>query len=220
MNTSTKIYTNKQKIRATITLLICLLLLIATNVVHKRNSDFVQQSFESIYLDRFIVNDYIFSIARLTENKKWKFDNIILDENLRIDDHSYDSIDELLSKYARTNFSQDETTYFAALKEKVHNLKSIEEHLTRTINIDERSEIAIDLNHKAQSAIDDLETLSDIQVVEARKLFDSSNKLIHNSYMIAQIEVVLLIVICTLIYALLTVTRSNLTTNTRLSGLN
>ena len=198
-------FTLTHKIKSVIALVVSVLMILATNMMDNNHFAFVQESFESIYKDRLVVNDYIFRISRLVEEKKTRANDMKLNEGFEYDNHSSDSIDLLITKYAATKFSNEEELYFINLKKKIIKLKNLEKELAEATSPEESSQILIKINHNVSLILDDLTNLSDIQLTEAKRLFDSSNKLIHNSYMISRWEIAFLIIIGSLILTLITV---------------
>ncbi len=198
-------FTLKHKIKSVIALVIVFLMILATNMMDNNHFAFVKDSFESIYKDRLVVNDYIFRISRLVEAKKAKANGMKLNNGFEYDNHSSDSIDLLITKYAATKFSKEEEFYFINLKKKIIKLKNLEKELAEATSPGESSQILVKVDQNVSLILDDLTSLSGIQLTEAKRLFDSSNKLIHNSYMISRWEIAFLIIIGSLILTLITV---------------
>lgn len=198
-------FTLKQKIKSVIALFIVFLMILATNMMDNNHFAFVQKSFKSIYHDRLVVSDYIFRISRLVEAKRARANDIKLTEEYGLDNHATDSIDQLIQNYVTTKFSRDEELYFTSLKKNIVELKKLERALANATTPAEISQPLYSLNHQVSLIQDDLTNLSAIQLVEAKGLFDSSNRLIHNSYLISRLEIAFLIIIGSLILILITI---------------
>ncbi len=213
-----KIVTYRGKIRALLALLIFFVMVFGINRINSRNFFVVQESFESIYKDRVVVNDYIFRLGLIIENKK----SIINDKqpNATFAIHSDDSVDFLLEQYAVTKFTDNEIFYFDLLKEDIEAFRSQELSLASTINSAEREKLVSNLNILAEKILNDLSMLSQIQVTESKNLFEQSNERIYNSYFNAQLELVFLIAICAIILTLLVVSPFWIALKSRLSEMN
>ncbi len=212
--------TQKQRNKAVFVLLIVFMMILVTNLIDKNNHTSIQASFESVYSDRLVVDNYIFRISRMIENKRTEVNSLMWNENFEFNNHSYKRIDDLLNKYASTKFTGKESVYFKALNQKIAELKSLEEDLTCAINHEEGSQIIVSLNEKAQFILADLDKLSEIQVVEAEKIFQYSKKLVHSSYLFSQLEMALLIIIAVLIYELVSAKPFRYEVSSRLARLN
>lgn len=164
-------FTIAKKFKAIIALVIVFLMILATNMMDNKHFAFVQESFESIYKDRLVVNDYIFRIARLVEAKREKANSLTLGEKYLLESQSSDSIDQLIINYTSTKLSRKEEMQFSTLKEKLNTLSFLEAELAKATDSEERNQLLIRLNDNTSSIIDNLETLSSIQLDEARGFF-------------------------------------------------
>lgn len=202
-------FTIAKKFKAIIALVIVFLMILATNMMDNKHFAFVQESFESIYKDRLVVNDYIFRIARLVEAKREKANSLTLGEKYLLESQSSDSIDQLIINYTSTKLSRKEEMQFSTLKEKLNTLSFLEAELAKATDSEERNQLLIRLNDNTSSIIDNLETLSSIQLDEARGLFHSANRLIDISYLNSRLEIAFLIIIGSAILTLIMIKPSS-----------
>ena len=198
-------YTAWYKIKAIMALSIVFLLILATNMMDNSHFTIVKRSFESIYKDRVVVNNYIFQIYRLVESKKASINSIEPNGHLEYADDSYDSINKILDKYAKTKFSSREDLYFNSLKIELNNMKILEDRISKKIHRDEKEKILASINNQVSTIANDLQLLSEIQVDESKRLFDNSNSLIQSSYLMSRIEIGFLIAIGSIIIILIMV---------------
>jgi hypothetical protein len=180
----------------------------------------VRESFESIYKDRVVVNDYIFRLARIIQIKNAVIRQERADSLSRHGDHNYDSIDFILEKYATTKFTEKEIIYFRKLKKEIQDFRTLELSLAAINNAKDREQTVAELNQTAHTILLDLDTLSEIQVAESKVLFESSNQRMYTSHLNAQLELVFLIVIGAIILMLMAVTPFHYSLKKRLSDLN
>ncbi len=212
-----KVITYRGKIRALLALLIFFIMVFGINRINSRNFSVVQKSFESIYKDRVVVNDYIFRLGLIIENKKSIINGKQNTTAYAL--HSDDSVDFLLTQYAVTKLTDNEALYFDSLKIDIQKFRLLEVSLSNG-NAGQEDELVLYLNRHAEKILTDLTMLSQIQVTESKILFEKSNERIYNSYLNAQLELVFLIVICAIILTLLVVNPFQYTLKSRLSELN
>ncbi|MEQ9593510.1 MAG: MCP four helix bundle domain-containing protein [Cyclobacteriaceae bacterium] len=198
-------FTVRQRVKAVIALVIVFAMILATNMMDNNHFAFVRESFESIYKDRVVVNDYIFRLSRLVEGKRAIVNNVAQNGNYNVDMATYDSINTLVEKYAETKFSTKEELHFDAFNKKLADLRKFEKELTDSSDVEASDRQSKKLNALLSAMLDDLQILSEIQLSESKKLFDSANKLIHNSYLISRVEIAFLIIIGSLILTLITI---------------
>ena len=163
-----------QKIKALLALATVFLLVFATNKMDKNHFVQVQNSFVSVYEDRLVSKDYIFKISRLLDIKKNDLiTNKISDPGFVIND----SIQSLLDLYSGTKFTKSEEKYFESLKEKLAILLQKEGEKKEG---DDESELALSII----DVLTQLDGLAEIQMTEAKKELDKSNRLIESSNLI------------------------------------
>lgn len=213
-----KLLTKRGKIRALIALVIFFVMVLGINRINSTNFSTVQESFESIYKDRVVVNDYIFRLGLILENKRSSING---DNTSSVyTDHSNDSVDFLLEQYAVTKFTDKETLYFDLLRKDIQAFRLLEHSLLDVDNLEAKQQLISNLNKRADKILADLAMLSQIQVSESKILFEKANERIYNSYLNAQLELVFLILICAIILTLLVVNPFQYTLKSRLSELN
>lgn len=213
-----KLLTKRGKIRALIALVIFFVMVLGINRINSTNFSTVQESFESIYKDRVVVNDYIFRLGLILENKRSSING---DNTSSVyTDHSNDSVDFLLEQYAVTKFTDKETLYFDLLRKDIQAFRLLEHSLSDVDNLEAKQQLISNLNKRADKILTDLAMLSQIQVSESKILFEKANERIYNSYLNAQLELVFLILICAIILTLLVVNPFQYTLKSRLSELN
>jgi len=198
-------HTTWNKVKAILVLTIIFLMILATNSMDNSHFDMVKRSFESIYKDRVVVHDYIFQIYRLVESKKAYINSMKPNGDMEFADHSYDTINKILDKYAKTKFSVSENMRFNSLKIELNNMRTLEDKLSSKTDIAEREKIITDVNNHVSTIASNLQLLSEIQVDESKSLFDNSNRLIESSYLMSRIEIGFLIAIGSIIIIIIMV---------------
>lgn len=173
-----------QKIKALLALATVFLLVFATNKMDKNHFIKVQNSFVSVYEDRLVAKDYIFKISRLLDIKK---NDLITSKISNPGFIINDSIQSLVDRYSGTKFTKNEAKYFKALEEKLAILIQKEGEQAE----EGESEIALSII----DVLTQLDGLAEIQMIEAKKELDKSNRLIESSNLIYRIEIGALVLI-------------------------
>lgn len=178
------------KVKALLALVTVFLLVFATNKMDKNHFRMVQESFSSVYEDRLVAKDYIFKISRLLDIKK---NDLITGEISKVSYSINDSIKTLVDKYSETKFTKKESKSFNKLKEKLQVLYDAEAN-----NEDDASRAL-----KIVDVLSELDKCANIQMLEARKELNKSNRLIDSSNLISRLEIGALIVIGIIIQLLI-----------------
>lgn len=183
-----------QKIKAIAALLLVFLLVLATNLTDSTHFGIVKNSLETIYEDRLVAKNHLFKISGLLHKKHRAIyagqAGLSPDEQVSAND----SIQELLEKYASTELTEKEALYFKSLKDNLNQLYQHEARLIEPEIVQDKVFItALDVHYKNIS--NDLEVLSEIQLTEARRQLQYSNRAVATSDLIARLEIGALIFI-------------------------
>lgn len=170
------------KIKALLALVTVFLLVFATNKMDKNHFRMVQESFSSVYEDELVSKEYIFKISRLLDIKK---NDLITGEISKVNYSINDSLNSLMTVYAETKLTKKEAKSYNKLYTKLNDLYKAEaDDLGNTV-----------LAQKIVDVLNELDQLAEIQMVEARKELNKSNRLIDSSNLISRLEIGALILI-------------------------
>lgn len=178
----------KNKVKtAGVLFLLCVVVLLS-NFRMKYLSECVTEGVETIYKDRFLVQDLIFSYSRILEDVE---DVLVLEGNTQPEfEKNFVKIELLNNKYRATKLTEEESEVFHAFSDKLEKIRSsIEDKV-----LVQKSLIA---------AREDLVRLEAIQMEEAKKemvaiaKLDGSRQL--SFYLEAAILIVLLIIVQTIV---------------------
>lgn len=190
-----------QKLKAALGLLIVFGLVLSTNLLDKRYFSELQESFNSVYEDRLVAENYLFNISNQLQLKK-----MLLNEDteaFRLRNASINAtLEEIIVGYEATKLTEDEATYFALLKEKVAALITVEKSLLSTESPMDHGVIA-EVNAQIQRIQPDLQALSEIQLIEGKRLIDHSQQIVSTSKLTSRLEVAVLIVVGLIIQVLI-----------------
>ncbi|MEQ8924563.1 MAG: hypothetical protein RLO81_02055 [Fulvivirga sp.] len=177
------------KIKALGALVIVFLLVFATNKMDKNHFKMIQKSFSSVYEDRLVAKDYIFKISRLLDIKK---NDLITGEISKINFNINDSINTVVNKYSNTRLTSREEKSMNLLKKKLTKLYEIE-------SLGDNSGRALQI----AEVLSELDKLAEIQMLEAKRELDKSNRLVESSNLISTLEIWTLILIGIIIQLLI-----------------
>ncbi|QSE97467.1 hypothetical protein [Fulvivirga lutea] len=177
------------KLKALAALVTVFLLVFATNRMDKNHFKMIQKSFSSVYEDRLVAKDHIFKISRLLDIKK---NDLITGEITKIDFNINDSINVVVDKYANTRLTAKEEKSMNVLKKKLSKLYEIEKS-------GDSSERAVQI----VEVLGELDKLAEIQMLEAKRELDKSNRLVESSNLISTLEIGTLILIGIIIQMLI-----------------
>ena len=183
-----------QKIKSIAALLLVFLLVLATNLADSTHFGIVKNSLETIYEDRLVAKNHLFKIADLLHNKHKAVYTLQAGQSQDDQISANESIQELLEKYASTNLTEKEALYFESLKANLNQLYQQEALLIEPEIVQDKGFMTtLDVYYK--NIRNDLEVLSDIQLIEAKRQLHYSNRAVATSDLIARLEIGTLIFI-------------------------
>ncbi len=195
-------YIIDQKFKAALVMLTVFLIVLATNLIDTQHFSRLQKSYTSVYEDRLLAENYLFQISKSLNEKaplltQQKHGTIAIRDTLN------ESIDNIISKYELTQLTPEEAVVFESLKIGLQRLRAMEDEL-KAITISEEPQLKVDMAEQIQMTWVHLNVLSQIQLVESKKLVQASDQIIniHNN-ITAQLEIAILIVLGLIILALI-----------------
>jgi len=200
-------YIIDQKFKAALAMLTVFLIVLATNLIDTQHFSRLQKSYTSVYEDRLLAENYLFQISKslneraplLTQQKR----GAVMEG-----DSTGESISSIISKYELTKLTSEEAVVFESLKIGLQRLGAMEDELKAT-KTSEESQLKVDMANQIQMTWADLNALSQIQLSESKKLVQDSDHIIntHNN-ITSQLEIVILIVLALIIFALIFASKS------------
>jgi hypothetical protein len=176
------------KIKWTLGILMVFALIVITNLIDKNNFTRVKDSVVSIYEDRLVVNDLIFEISKLVQEKEMA---IVLSDvtfyskkNSAIDK----KMDGFIDSYEATKLTVQERRVFDAFKENIENLSKSEKTIIQNTFKEKESLINLVFDIK-----ENLYDLTKIQLNEGKRQMSISQKAIDKVELFTQIEIYILI---------------------------
>ncbi|MGH1433571.1 MAG: MCP four helix bundle domain-containing protein [Lewinella sp.] len=175
------------KIKWTLGILSVFFIILATNLIDKKNFNIVKNSVETIYADRLLAQDILLDLSKLTWEKELaqikyersQFENKNITINTRID--------ELISLFSVTKLTPKEKVIFEQLKK---NLTSLKEYELNEIELPSPK-----LSEYLALVKDNLNDLSEIQIEEGKRELFQSKRAIASVDLFTHLEIYALIII-------------------------
>lgn len=178
-------------------------------IVEQRNVTALGESFSAVYKDRLLAESYLLDLNEQLYRKQALLDqcagqlpNQVLRTQL---DTCNSRIAHLLGRFARTRLTEPEAVVFRRLRRSIGAETALEARFLEQLPAVGSLPT---LQHHFQEAQGSLRILSRIQVEEGRQLEGNSRMLVAGSFIMRQLEVVLLIVVGLLALVLVFTARS------------
>lgn len=172
----------KQRINSGFILAAAFLLVLASNRLNNRNFSTVEQGVDSVFEDRLVVQEYIYTLNNYFHEKELFLANnaVYLDKMPQHPD-----IKNILVDFANTELTIDESLHLDELRENYAALKRLED------NQGNKEKIISVLN----SISNNLDELSAVQLSEGKQLTQRSKRSLGMNQLLSTLEIVFLIII-------------------------
>jgi hypothetical protein len=176
------------KIKWTLGILMVFALIVFTNLIDKNNFTRVKDSVVSIYEDRLVVNDLIFEMSKLVQEKEMA---IVL-SNTEFYTKKNSNIDKkmqgFIEQYEATKLTVEERNVFNDFKDNIQFLSKTEASILENDFKEKETHLTLIFEIK-----DNLYDLTKIQLNEGRRQMAISQKAIDKVELFTQIEIYILI---------------------------
>lgn len=172
----------KQRINSGFILAAAFLLVLASNRLNNRNFSTVEQGVDSVFEDRLVVQEYIYTLNNYFHEKELFLANnaVYLDKMPQ-----YPDIKNILVDFANTELTIDESLHLEELRENYAALKRLEDDQGN------KEKIISVLN----SISNNLDELSAVQLSEGKQLTQRSKRSLGMNQLLSTLEIVFLIII-------------------------
>jgi hypothetical protein len=183
------------KIKWTGGLLFVFFLILATNLLDRRQVEGVRNSVATIYEDRLIVKNLIYNISTLTEEKRIAF--LLSDADFYIKKSTIinDSISTLLDNFSNTSLTYNEKKYLDRLNKNFKTIEIIEKKTLNDSSIIKNNDWRNNMTSQLSYLRKHLDLLAIIQVEEGRRELTRINRAFSTVDLFTNIEVMFLIAI-------------------------
>jgi hypothetical protein len=179
------------KIKIGMTMFMVLFLVFFTNRLDQQYYSSIEDSLESIYDDRLLVQGYIHNLNKVFHRKQIEL--FSKTHQYEVDQPDELRADTLLDLFSRTRLSRVETTEFDRLNHNVEQLRNLEEKLSHKDSISYQDQK--ELNRRLSEVQVNLDRLSDIQLKEGEDLLSEARSSLERNALITRIEYLVLIVV-------------------------
>jgi hypothetical protein len=182
------------KIRWVASILLVILIVLATNMIDRNNFSKLKYSVTTIYEDRIVASDLLFEMLLLVQEKQVAFissDSLFFQGKNEKNNHE---IDGLIERYEKTKLTDKEQYIFNDLKDELRNLKNLEKQLVLS-----KSKNNSTLLKRIDPIVQHLHELSKVQLEESRHQVSISNRTMDTINLFTQVEIVFLILMAILI---------------------
>jgi hypothetical protein len=175
----------KQRIQVGLILSVAFVLVLGSNLMDRRHFSTIEQSVKSIYVDRIVVQDYIYQL----QNHVHKMALDLIGEQQQFDTyHPQGRIDGLLGDFAQTQLTREEARLLGQLRQQFSAL-----------DLKNREPALAQLQRIGQT----LDGLEQIQLDQGNRLTELSEKTLGVNRMLSNLEVVFLVIIAICIMLLI-----------------
>ncbi|WP_421813274.1 hypothetical protein [Flagellimonas sp.] len=178
--------TIKQRIHTGFVLAAAFLLVLASNRLNNRNFSTVEHGVDSVFEDRLVVQEYIYTLNNLFHKKE-----LYLSSNTR--NHKaipqYPEINNILADFEKTDLTREESLFLTSLKENYAELKTLEANYTND-GVSKEKIVSV-----LGSISGNLDELAEVQLSEGRLLTQRSKRSLGMNQLLSTIEIVFLIII-------------------------
>lgn len=182
------------KVKWVLGILMVFFLIVATNLVDKKNFERVKDSVVEIYEDRLVAKGIVFEISQLVQEKEMA--HALEDEEYFTKQSQADNehIRILLGNFSETKLTENEKRIFDDLKTNLSHLATYE-----APDFQPTSESQELVQSRFRLINEELSALSKIQIEEGKQLMLSSQRAIEMVDLFTQIEIYFLIFMAILI---------------------
>ncbi len=202
------IYIIEHKLKAALCLGIILFVVLWNNIGESNKMIKLGESFNTIYNDRLMAENYIFKMSKLLHQGQLLISETMeSNETKDIDVQFVTTLNQLrpiIGLYEETVLTPKESVLFATLKNNIAQLeKEIVSISTHKISYVKGKNSILHMNSILENSLTTLSAMSEIQVVVGKEIREQSEASIKSSVISSQFEVALLVVIALIIQALI-----------------
>jgi hypothetical protein len=192
-----------KKIERIVSLVLVLIIVIATNVMDNTNFKIVENSVNSIYEDRLIAYDLTYKMHSEVSNRRLALTKNNIGDFKSETERFDSSIDDLIDNYSRTKLTQREEEYFVALQTQFDQLKKLENSYISSQSEEKAQGNYTEIENKTAKIFESLNSLAVIQMSEGKRQLNKTKQAIESSNVLSKIEIVGMAIIALIIIFLI-----------------
>lgn len=184
-----------QRLLAGLILAMAFLLVLGSNRLDKRHFETVQNTVNSVFQDRVVVQDIIYQLNKIFHAKELE---LARTGQFTLHDSRNDKIRQLLDDFAKTELTSKESNLLSDLDLAFETLVKVEEP-----NGDVSKDLTVRVGRQLDEIQKKLDGLAQIQLNESGQLTQLSNKSLGMNTLMSNLEIAFLILIGLLMLALI-----------------
>lgn len=218
-------YNLQQKFKIALLLSVVFISLFIKNMIDKHNITTLGETFSSVYEDRLLAESYIYKFSAHIYQKKILINECASNADiaqyksmLKFHDNA---IEKLIQDFGHTKLTQEEALVFSKFKKTLQENRRLEDtHLYQVDYETHIKEVRSILNKSFLATSNQLNELSNIQLLEGEKLNQTSKKIVVGSATENTFELSLLIIVGVLVHVLIFTSNASLPKKPQNSSLN
>jgi len=187
-----------QRISVGLVLAIAFLLVFASNRMDQRHFATIQNTVNSVYKDRVVIQNLIYELSTIFHKKELRY--ILKNKDIKARGLENKKVEEILATFRETELTSKEYNLLVKLSTAFEDLVSIEGKVFNTSSTDQEKESVLS-SIKAMEL--QLDGLAKIQLEESKQLTGLSNKSLSMNVLMSRLEVGFMIVIGIFMMALI-----------------
>ena len=183
---------NQRRDRA-FALFVVLAMMLSLSFIHKKNLSELQEALSSIYMDRLVAERHLYELSHKIYEKKMlldQYDELPLEPSLRTND----TIQQIIEGYEETYLTVEEEAQLSTLKDHIRISRQFELQFINATSPRQRETLQPALANHYDSILSGLNDLSKLQLHEAQKLIDQSDRVVASNNITSRLGIGLLLV--------------------------
>ena len=179
-----------QRLQIGLVLILAFLLVLGSNRLDQRHFSTIQNTVNSVYKDRVVVQNFIYQLTSIFHRKELR---ILSNENDATVATENQKIQRLLTDFEATQLTPKEFNLLNKLKDQFSRLQELENRITETSG-NELSTYTVAAGKKLGEVKSSLDGLANIQLKESEQMTQLSNKSLGINILLSKLEVAFMVI--------------------------
>ena len=179
-----------QRIQIGLVLVFAFLLVLGSNRLDQRHFSTIQNTVNSVYKDRVVVQNFIYQLTSIFHQKELR---IISNDNDKTLATENQKVKKLLSDFEATKLTPKEFNLLNKLKDQFLKLQELENRIMET-SYNKKSTDIVAVGKKLEEVKSSLDGLANIQLEESEQMTQLSNKSLGMNLLLSKLEVAFMII--------------------------
>ncbi|MEP1035557.1 MCP four helix bundle domain-containing protein [Ekhidna sp.] len=170
-----------------------ILMIVMIGYMHNRHISDMKAAVTSIYEDRLVAKNYILTLTQKIHEKKAYIGS--KDEFFEKSIAANHAMMQVIEEFEETKLTDDESHSLRKLKKNISFLEELEIQVQHNPSLLTRDALKDRLEDQHNLILNDLVRLSEIQLVEGKKLLEDSNQIMTSNSVTNRVETALIIIV-------------------------